>query len=59
MQSPKSDLIQPSTSVTKKCQEFYRVMGEMFGYYVCMNPIIKGKGAFADMYIRFLRVNPH
>ena len=33
-------------------------MGEMFAYYVRMNPMIKDKGVFADMYIRFLRVNP-
>ena len=47
-----------NTWQTRKYQEFCRVMGEVFAYHVRMNPMIKGKGVFADMYIRFLRVNP-
>ena len=57
MQPPKFNLIQPNTSVIIKCQEFCRVMGEMSAYYVRMNSMFKGKGVFADMYIRFLRLN--
>jgi len=57
-QRTKFDLIQPSTSVIKKCQEFCWVMGEMFVYHVRMNHMIKGKGIFADIILRFAGFNP-